>query len=301
MSALQELADRLATGKPLDLVDAPAILGTPDLIAVGAMADEVRRQLHGVQTTFVRVLEMHVEAIPAALPPGARPGELRIVGRPSSLMQALEAVASAHRLIEEDIPLSGFSLADLAALEASSSGLFPKLAQEGLEAIADLPVDGFAEGVGVVERARAAGLRVERVTVHGAAANPLATIAAAIDLQRSVGGFRVFSPLPRTLSPMSPTTGYDDVKTVALARLLTRDIPSVQVDWPLYGPKLAQVALTVGADDVDGVAAVETATLGPRRSALEEITRNIRAAGLEPVERNGRHEVIGVPPRGGRR
>ena len=59
------------------------------------------------------------------------------------------------------------------------------------------------------------------------------------------------------------------------------------MDWALYGPKLAQVALTIGADDVDGVAAVDPGTLGARRSPLEEIRGNIRAAGLEPVERNG--------------
>jgi hypothetical protein len=300
MSGLQELADRLAQGVSLELADAPAIVGTPDLIAVGVLADEVRRQLHGVRTTFVRVLEVHVEAIPAALPPGANAGELRLVGPPSSATQALEAVASARKLSGGGIPLSGFSLADLAALEPSSSDLFASLAREGLEAVADLPVDGPGDTGATVTRARAAGLRVERMTVHGAAADPLSTVAAAIELQRTVGGFRTFAPLPRTLSTMAPTTGYEDVKAVVLARLLTRDIPSVQVDWPLYGPKLAQVALTVGADDVDGVAAVDSGTLGARRSALEEITRNIRAAGLEPVERNGRHEVVGEPPLSGR-
>ena len=76
------------------------------------------------------------------------------------------------------------------------------------------------------------------------------------------GGFRAFAPLPRQLSVATPTTGYDDVKAVALARLLLRDVPSIQVDWPLYGPKLAQVGLIVGADDVDGVAAADGGVLG---------------------------------------
>jgi aminodeoxyfutalosine synthase len=95
------------------------------------------------------------------------------------------------------------------------------------------------------------------------------------------------------MSVTSPATGYDDVKLVALARLLIREIPSIQVDWPLYGPKLAQVALTVGADDVDGIAAVETAILGTRRSAIAEIEGNIRAAGLQPIERDGRFATRG--------
>ena len=61
----------------------------------------------------------------------------------------------------------------------------------------------------------------------------------------------------------------------------------MQVDWQLYGPKLAQVALTFGADDVDGVSAVDDMRLGRRRAPLEEIRRNIVAASGEPVERDG--------------
>ena len=69
-------------------------------------------------------------------------------------------------------------------------------------------------------------------------------------------------------------------------------MPSIQVDWSLYGPKLAQVALTVGADDVDAVSPLDDLSEGRRRAPLEEIRRNIRAAGLEPVERDGRFDLI---------
>ena len=50
---------------------------------------------------------------------------------------------------------------------------------------------------------------------------------------------------------------------MALARLVVDNVPSIQVDWSLYGPKLAQVALTVGADDVDGVSPEDDMTRGP--------------------------------------
>jgi 2-iminoacetate synthase ThiH len=82
------------------------------------------------------------------------------------------------------------------------------------------------------------------------------------------------------------------VKKVALARLFLDDVASIQVDWTLYGPKLAQVALTVGADDLDAVSASDEAPDGPRRSPLEDVRRNIRAAGFEPAERNGRRETL---------
>jgi aminodeoxyfutalosine synthase len=83
-----------------------------------------------------------------------------------------------------------------------------------------------------------------------------------------------------------PSTGYDDVKTVAAARVRCGDIERIQVDWPLYGPKLAQVAITFGANDLDGVSAIDTDELGPRRAPVEDIRRQIRSAGAEPVERD---------------
>jgi aminodeoxyfutalosine synthase len=95
------------------------------------------------------------------------------------------------------------------------------------------------------------------------------------------------------MNPAVPTTGYEDVKRIALARLVADNVPSIQVDWSLYGPKLAQVALTVGADDVDAVSAEDDETLGRRRAPLEEIRRNILAAGQDPIERNGRFEPVG--------
>ena len=74
-----------------------------------------------------------------------------------------------------------------------------------------------------------------------------------------------------SLSAFRPTTGYDDVKMVALARLAAPNIPSIQVDWPRYGPKLAQVALTFGADDLDGVSAVgRRAGRPPARAARRD-------------------------------
>ena len=111
-------------------------------------------------------------------------------------------------------------------------------------------------------------------------------------LQRVVGVVRAFAPLPRAVNPAVPTTGYDDVKRVALARLIVDTVPSIQVDWALYGPKLAQVALTMGADDLDGVSVEGAGADGRRRAPLEEVMANIRSAGLEPVERNGRFDPV---------
>ena len=275
--------------------EAQELLDTRDLIAIGMRADEVRRRLHGARTTFVRVFEMHVDAPPGSLPPRTSAGEFRIIGRPASLDSALAAVRGAVSLAGS-APVTGFSLADLLTLDGTSSlaGACRALRDAGLESIAEAPLDLLDDPGIAVGAARGAGLAVRRLTINTLpAADRLSLLNRARDLQKSLGGFHAFAPLPRAISVSAPSTGYDDVKQVALARVIADNIDSIQVDWNAYGPKLAQFALTTGADDVDGVAAVDPGTLGTRRSPIEEIRGNIRAAGLEPVERNARFEAIG--------
>jgi aminodeoxyfutalosine synthase len=287
VTPLEAVAGRVSSGEALTASDAEVLAAAQDIVAVGAVADEVRRALHGDRTTFLRVFEVHVDAIPASLPQGLAAGEIRIVGEPPSLAAAREAVQRA-RALADGAWLSGFSLA---TLRQHQGGIFEALREAGLDAIAEAPVDGTAAGD--VAAARAAGLAVPRLTVDCADDGPLAARALALrDFADRAGAFEVLAPLPRRVSAVSPTTGYDDVKMIALARLFVRTVPRIQVDWPLYGPKLAQVGLIVGADDVDGVAAVESGALGPRRSALEEVRRNIQAAGGRPVERDGRFREL---------
>ena len=276
----------------MEAMTAQQILDAPDLIAVGVAGDDVRRAMHGAKTTFARVFEMHVGAPAQALPGGVQAGELRIVGTPASVDAAVAAVRAAVALAGE-VPVTGFALPDLLTLGAIST-VAAALKQAGLKAIAHLPIDRIDDAVDVVAGIRAAGLSINAITIDrlddGAR---LQLCERARALQAAGGGFRAFAPLPRTMSIAKPTTGYDDVKMVALARTVATNIPSIQVDWQLYGPKMAQVALTVGADDVDSVLAVDAGALGTRRSPLEEIKGNIKAAGLEAVERDGLFRPVG--------
>jgi aminodeoxyfutalosine synthase len=274
------------TGISID--EAQAILADRNLIAVGARGDDERRRRHGARTTFVRVFEVHTDAIPTSLPAGASAGEIRVTGTPSSIAAA-EASVKAARALAGATPVSAYSLADLLDLAggspASLTDLVARLVAAGLEIIAEAPIDRLPNAVAAVRAARDAGVQVPRLTVQQASGDGLRFATLARDIQSAVGGVRAFAPLPRVSSVAQPSTGYDDVKQIAVARLLAGNIDSIQVDWTLYGPKLAQVALTMGADDVDAVSAVE-GDLGRRRSPLEEIRGNIKAAGLEPHERN---------------
>jgi aminodeoxyfutalosine synthase len=295
MSALAALAQRVARAEPIDEADARLILASHDLVTIGMMGDEARRRRHGARTTFVRVFEVHCNAVPASLPAGVAAGEIRIVGQPPSIEAAVAATRAAAALAGR-VPLSGFSLADLQALAAPGgqalADVCARLRDAGLQMLAAVPLDATFGAEQAITAARKAGLDALRLTINVLAGEErVAIVARARDLQVAVGGFKAFAPLPRAVSPAEPTTGYDDAKQVAIARLLASNIDCIQVDWPLYGPKLAQVALTMGADDVDGIGAHDPAALGTRRTALEEIRQNIRAASLEPVERNARFEA----------
>ena len=163
----------------------------------------------------------------------------------------------------------------------------------GLELVAEAPLDLLRDPRRSIEEVNISGLALARLTVHQSpSGDPLPLLKDVATLQRAVAVIRAFAPLPRRTNPAAPSTGYDDVKRVALARVVVENVPSIQVDWSLYGPKLAQVALTVGADDVDAVSPEGETGEGARRAPLEEIRRNIRAAGQEPVERNGRFDVL---------
>jgi aminodeoxyfutalosine synthase len=271
------------------------LVESKNLLNVGAKADEVRRRLHGTRTTFVRVFEIQIDAPVSSLPPRTSAGEFRILGSVKSLQSAVDAVRSA-RVLAAEMPLTGFSLVELADLEGASSvrDTCRILREAGLDAIAEVPLDALQDPATSITAAREAGLMVTRLSVSAPRDQDRGELARrARDLQESIGGLRAWAPLPRTVPITSPTTGYDDVKQIALARLIADNIESIQVDWQLYGPKLAQFALTIGADDVDSVAAVDPGVLGTRRSPVEEIRGNIKSAGLVPVERNGRFEVIG--------
>ena len=206
------------------------------------MADEVRRRRHGTRTTFVRVAVVPVAAGTPSWPSAA--GEVRIVGAPSSVKAAVERVAEVAA-VARGVPVSGFTLADIEHVSTADGmplrGLLEELRAAGLELIAEAPIDALGDPRRAIEEVNIAGLVLARVTVHRLpSADVIPLLNRVVDLQRAVGVIRTFAPLPRTMNPALPTTGYDDVKRVACARLIVDNIPSIQVDWSLYGPKLAR-------------------------------------------------------------
>lgn len=262
---------------------------SPDILSLGMLADTARRAARGTRATYLRVATVEPGAVPSA-EALAGAGEVRLLG---TYPGRDEAVRQVRALAAEcqGRPVTAWSLADIEADTASGgadgvTAAVAALVAAGLTGVAEAPLDRLVDAEATVAAAARGGARGLRLTLDKGEGDRLERLL----LARRVAAAAPVSavhPLPLVLNAFRPTTGYDDVRVVALARLLLPAPVSVQVDWPRYGPKLAQVALAFGADDVYGAPAVDEAPDGVRRGRLLEVRRNIEAAGCEPVERDG--------------
>lgn len=296
-AAIQAVTENVANGVVPSEADVAQLIGSPDLIALGMAADAVRRRRHGDRVTFVQIVEA---PLGVALPEAPLPeptGELRLTGRPESGAAAVSATQAAIAYAG-GVPVTGFSFADLYAASGHDLGrlgeLLSGLREAGLAQLGEVSAEGLQDADAALALLRDTGVVAARLTLGPA------TGASGVSLMRQVASWsgvgeacRALAPLPR-VDPSPPSTGYADLRQVALARILVDNIESIQVDWALYGPKLAQVALTFGADDVDAVPAVGVEAQGWRRSTGEVIRRNIAGAGFTAVPRNGRFEPAAV-------
>jgi aminodeoxyfutalosine synthase len=116
------------------------------------------------------------------------------------------------------------------------------------------------------------------------------------ELQDQTHGFQTFIPLAfhpdnTPLQHLPKTTGMLDIKQIAVGRLMLDNIPHIKAYWQMLTPKIAQISLRFGADDLDGTVIEEkiyhdagaTTPQGMRRQELERL---IREAGRIPVERD---------------
>ena len=280
--------ERIAAGERLSPDEIRELARTPDILPLGMLADALRQSLHGRKTTFLRVAVCaYDQSIADAVPPAAR--EVRLSGSPETLDAAVAAVQAA-KSVAGVRTVAAFSWADAERWRtADGQGVLKKLHDAGLDAIAELPLDKIGDARAALRALTTRGFTQVRLSIAAApAAERTELLLQVAALQDEFGCIQTLDPLPAKLAAYRPTTGYDDVKMVAVARLAAPNVPCIQVDWLRYGPKLAQVALTFGADDICGVSPSDEAPEGRRRAPLEEIRRNIEAAGFEPVERDGR-------------
>lgn len=143
------------------------------------------------------------------------------------------------------------------------------------------------------------GLRSNATMLYGHIEKPWHRIDHLIrlrQLQDETGGFQTFIPL--AFHPENSRLGHlpkpsviTDLKTIAISRLMLDNFPHIKAYWVMLGVKTAQIALSFGADDIDGTVVHEkiyhdAGSQEPQELTVTEIRRLIEEAGRIPVERD---------------
>lgn len=124
------------------------------------------------------------------------------------------------------------------------------------------------------------------------------------DLQDRTGGFLTFIPLPfypkntqlEGNMGVTSTTGFEDLKMLAVSRILLDNFDHIKAFWIMLGPKLAQVSLNFGVDDLDGTVIEERIIHSAGAETEQAMTKNalvnmIQKAGRKAVERDTLYHV----------
>jgi aminodeoxyfutalosine synthase len=120
--------------------------------------------------------------------------------------------------------------------------------------------------------------------------------------QDKTGGFLAFIPLAfhpanTELADLPATTGFDDLKTLAVARLMLDNIPHVKAFWIMLGLKIAQISTAFGVDDLDGTVVEERIThmagaTTPEALSKEDLVGMIAETGHTAVERDTLYRIV---------
>ena len=219
--------------------------------------------------------------------------------KPEAFIKAFTAVEVAHFAKNEGISvkdvLSRLKSAGVQMLPGGGAEIFSPRIRQSL-----CPDKLDAKGwLDVMRQAHEMGIRTNATMLYGhieTVRERLEHMAALRELQDTTGGFVCFIPLAfqpanNDLSYLPPTTGVDDLKTIAVSRLMLDNIAHIKAYWVMLSVKLAQTALYYGADDFDGTVVEEK--IGHMAGAesqqgltRREIERIIRDGGFEPVERD---------------
>ena len=198
--------------------------------------------------------------------------------------------------------LAEFKEAGLGSLPGGGAEIFhPEVRDKICEHKADA-----SEWARIHREAHQLGLRSNATMLYGHIEEPrhrIDHLCRLRELQDETGGFQTFIPLAfhpdnTGLSHLPKPSGLLDLKTMAVSRLMLDNFAHVKAYWVMLGVKTAQVALSFGADDLDGTVVHEkiyhdAGSDSPQEMSVAEIRRLIQEAGRVPVERDTLyHEVV---------
>lgn len=367
-SRLLPIADKIRSGERLDRNDAIQLFTTPDILALGVLADSVNRALHGDVVTFAANQHINPTNICilrrtcvfcgyARLPKEdgayrytleqvlaeaeqARDGlirEFHIVGG-LDMKAGLDYYTTMFRALKSAFPhvhikaLTAVEIAHLARIEKMSwEEVLLALKEAGLDTmpgggaetfslavraqIADKKLGG-ADYIAIHRTAHRLGIRSNCTMLYG----HVETVHDRVEhlemlraLQDETGGFLAYIPLAyhpddnalgRKLGwEGRSTSGFDDIRNVAVGRLFLDNIAHIKSHWVMVTPFLSQTTLHFGVNDLEGTVVREkiyhaVGARTPERLSLEEILRLIREAGKIPAERDSYYRIVRTFDRG---
>ncbi|HEY5164227.1 MAG TPA: aminofutalosine synthase MqnE [Terriglobales bacterium] len=352
---LKPIADKVVAQQRLGPDDALALYRSPDILAIGWMANHVRERMHGDRTYFN--VNRHINPTNVCVAacrlcafgrkkdsPGAYTmaleeafqtaasgytesvTEFHIVGglHPDLPFQYFLDLCSGLKQRFPQVHLKAFTMVEVAFLakiaKLSIRDTLLKLKEAGVDSlpgggaeiftdrvrhiICDHKIDG-AQWLDTAKLAHQVGLKSNATMLYGHIENDEDRVDHLMKLravQDETGGFQTFIPLAfhpanTVLSHLGTTTGFMDIKSIAVARLVLDNFPHIKAYWQMMTAKIAQIALRFGADDLDGTVIEEkiyhdAGATTPQGMRREELVRLIKEAGREPIERDTMYRPV---------
>jgi aminodeoxyfutalosine synthase len=346
---LTPIAEKVLASERLNSDDALALYRSPDVLALGWLANHVRERLHGNVAYFN--VNRHINPTNVCVAACRLCAFGRKKDTPGAYTMALEeawqtaasgyseAVTEFHIVggLHPDLPfeyfldliaglkerypnvhLKAFTMVEIAflakrakltireTLEKLKAAGVDSLPGGGAEIFNDrvrhIICDHKIDGDQWLETARLAhqmGLRSNATMLYGHIESDEDRVDHLLRLralQDETGGFQAFIPLAfhpvnTPLEHLPWTTGMLDIKQIAVSRLVLDNFPHIKAYWQMLTPKIAQIALRFGADDLDGTVIEEkiyhdAGATTPQGMRRQELIRLIRTTGREPVERD---------------
>jgi len=346
---LEPIAAKVLAGERLTFEDGLTLYRTPDLLALGWLANYVREQRHGdvcyfnvnrhINPTNVCVAHCKLCAFgrdPNA--PGAYTFALEEIWQRAE-EGVREGATEFHMVggLHPDLPFEYFldlmrglkkrcPTVHLKAFTMVEVGYFSRISKrsirEVLVALKEAGVDSLPGGgaeifnprvrkiicdhkvsgqqwLNIARTAHEVGLHSNATMLYGHVENDeerVEHLLALRELQDETHGFVAFIPLafhPENtgLAHLPKPSGFLDLKTVAVSRLLLDNFDHIKAYWIMLTPRIAQIALRFGADDMDGTVVEEkiyhdAGATTAQFTSRAELERLIRQAGRVPVERD---------------
>jgi aminodeoxyfutalosine synthase len=225
--------------------------------------------------------------------------------RPEVHLQAFTAVEVAHLAQKAEMSVAdtlvALKEAGLGSLPGGGAEVFSPRVRQSL-CPEKLSPEGWVE---VAQTAHRLDLNTNATMLYGhmeSVAERVDHLVRLREAQDETGGFLAFIPLSfhpanTGLSELAGPSAIDDLKTLAVSRLILDNFPHIKAFWIMLGAKLSQISLCFGVDDVDGTVMEERITHMAGAQTPQGLTRAqlralIREAGCEPVERDTLYRVI---------